>query len=62
MPQHLDQFVAEVKSDIEAFAAEYRAGHAENPEHYPLELDDDNAGVWFEQFIDFMTRDRDTTR
>jgi hypothetical protein len=57
MAQTLDQFVAEVKRDIEAFAADYRASHAANPEHFPLELGDDNAGVWLEFFMDFMTRD-----
>jgi len=56
MSQSLEQFVAEVQADIEGFAAEYRAQHAANPEHYPLELSADNAGLWIEFFVDYMTR------
>ncbi len=56
MSQSLDQFVAEVKNDIEGFATEYRAQHATNPEHYPLTLSSDNAGLWLEFFVDYMTR------
>lgn len=56
MAQNLDQFIAEVKADIEGFAAEYRKQHAANPEHYPLELGDDNEGLWAEFFMDYMTR------
>ena len=33
MALSLEEFVTEVKAEIEAFAAEYRAQHAENPEH-----------------------------
>lgn len=58
MAQSLDQFIAEVTADIQAFEAEYRKEHAANPEHYPLEMSDDNAGVWAEFFIDFMTRSK----
>ncbi|CAM3836175.1 hypothetical protein VRRI112168_02385 [Vreelandella rituensis] len=54
MALHLEQFVAEVKTDIDAFAADYKAQHAANPEHYPLELNDDNAGLWTEFFMDFI--------
>lgn len=53
----LDDFVAEVKAEIESFAAEYRAQHAKNPEQYPLVIDADNAGVWTEFFVDHMQRD-----
>jgi len=41
----LDQFADEVRRDIEAFVADYRKKHEENPEHYPLELPDNNAGL-----------------
>lgn len=57
MAQNLEQFVAEVKVEIEDFAADYRRQHAANPEHYPLDLGDDNEGLWIEFFMDFMTRD-----
>ncbi|HHX6290040.1 TPA: hypothetical protein ACVGJS_003626 [Pseudomonas aeruginosa] len=55
MAQSLDQFVEEMKQDLEAFAAQYRKSHAENPEHYPLVLGDDNAGLWLEFFTGFVT-------
>lgn len=58
MAQTLDEFIAEVKVDIEAFAAEYRAQNAANPEQYPLKLGDNNDGLWLEFFSDFMTRER----
>lgn len=61
MALSLEEFVTEVKAEIEAFAAEYRAQHAENPEHYPLALGDDNEGLWAEFFMDFMTRSVATT-
>ena len=54
----LDNFVEEVKVDIEAFAADYRKQHLANPEQFPLELGADNAGLWTEFFMDFMTRER----
>lgn len=56
MSQTLDQFVAEVEADIKAFAAQYRAEHAAEPERYPLELGDDNSGLWLEFFFDFMSK------
>lgn len=56
MSQTLQTFVSEVKTDIERFATAYQAKHAENPEQYPLSLSDDNAGLWFEFFIDFCRR------
>ncbi|SER81998.1 hypothetical protein SAMN04244573_04388 [Azotobacter beijerinckii] len=52
----LDQFADEVRRDIEAFVADYRKKHEENPEHYPLELPDNNAGLWSEFFMDFHIR------
>lgn len=56
MALHLDQFVEEVEADIKAFAAEYKAQHEANPEHFPLELGDDNSGLWVEFFQDFIEK------
>lgn len=61
MAQHLDEFITEAKRDLEAFAADYRARHAINPEHYPLQLGDDNSGLWLEFLVDFMTNGADPT-
>ena len=60
MKNSLDEFVAEVQVDIEGFAAEYRKQHAANPEQYPLTLSDDNAGLWLEFFVEYMTRENGT--
>lgn len=53
MAASLEQFVAELKIDIEKFEAAYRAKHEKNPEHYPLALTEDNEGLWFEFFITY---------
>lgn len=55
---HLDSFVKEVQSNITKFAEEYRKKHAENPEHYPLELTEDNYGLWLEFFVFYYTDGR----
>lgn len=55
MAQTLDQFIEEIKADLEAFASEYRKHHAANPEQYPLVLPDENAGLWFEFFSDHVS-------
>lgn len=56
MALHIDQFVTEVETGIKQFAEEYKAQHEANPEHFPLELGDDNSGLWIEFFFDFMAR------
>ncbi len=56
MAKSLTQFVEEVKSDLEKFEADYRAEHAKNPDQYPLVLPNNNAGLWFEFFVDFMSK------
>ncbi len=53
MSMTLDQFADEIRQDIEESVAQYRKKHEENPEHYPLELPSDNAGLWVEFFMDF---------
>lgn len=58
MALSLDDFIAEVELDIKAFAADWRAQHATDPERYPLELPDENSGLWGEFFMDFMNRDK----
>ena len=54
MAVSLDQAVIEYRKDIEAFNDAWLAKHLENPEMYPLEFEDKNAGLWFEFFITFM--------
>lgn len=59
MAATLDQFVDELRRDVEAFRADWLKNHAEAPDMYPLELPTDNEGLWLEMFIDFQTRQRD---
>jgi hypothetical protein len=49
----LDAFVKETQKDILKFAEEYRKKHNETPEQYPLVLNEDNAGLWFEFFMEY---------
>lgn len=58
MAQNIDQFAAEVSRDIELFRADWHKKHQQNPEMYPLELPEDNEGLWFEFFVEFMTSGR----
>lgn len=53
MDHSLDTFVGEMRGDIEKFAAAYKTKHDENPDHYPLVLGLNNAGLWFEFFMTF---------
>jgi hypothetical protein len=55
MAQSLDSFLAEIRKDVDRFEQAYRAKVAENPEHYPLELDSGNEGLWLELFMTFVT-------
>jgi len=52
MAQTLDQFIQEVKEALVTFEANYRKQNEEYPEECPLELPDDNKGLWWEFFCD----------
>jgi len=53
---NLDTFVTELEDDVQAFRAWWLAQHEVNPEHFPLEFEEeDNAGLWFEQFVYFAS-------
>jgi hypothetical protein len=51
----LDEFITEIKKDIKLFEKKYRKKHLQNPKNYPLEISDDNSGVWLEMFIRYTT-------
>jgi hypothetical protein len=53
MPQTLDEFVREAKMEIDRFEAWWRTKHEENPEHFPLQMEDGNEGLWREFLHDF---------
>lgn len=55
MAQNIDVFAAEVRIAISAFVDDYRLQHKANPDQFPLELGDDNRGLWWEFFVTFAT-------
>lgn len=50
----LDDFIAQMKSDLARFESEWREGHKEDPNTYPLELH--GYGDWEEQ-MNFLLGD-----
>lgn len=50
----LDTFAAELRTEIESFVRDYKAKHSDSPDYYPLELPDDNAGLWEEFFLTYL--------
>ena len=49
----LDEFTSDVLKDVIAFHTMWVDEHNKNPEAYPLEIDEDNDGIWWEQFVAF---------
>jgi hypothetical protein len=49
----LDQAVAEVHLQAEAFKADWLKLHEKSPAEYPMSIGADNAGIWFEQIMEF---------
>lgn len=55
MKQTLEDFTTEAMRDVQAFHAAYMKHHIANPEHYPLSMPEENAGLWLEFLVQFMT-------
>lgn len=53
--QTLDEFVAELRRDVDAFEKWWREQNSKNPEHFEMSFPEENSGIWFEQFLYFMT-------
>ncbi len=51
---NVHDFVSRTKEQIEQFHELWLLKHAENPEQYPLDIPDDNCGVWQEMFTIFQ--------
>ena len=51
----LQECVDELRGDVDSFEKWWKEQHAKNPDRFPLEFPEDNAGQWTEQFIWFMT-------
>jgi len=49
----INQFAIDERQRLENFVAWYKSKAKENPEQYPLELPEDNEGLWHEMFADF---------
>jgi len=49
----LDEFRQYQLDKLDAFVAYWVAENKANPEQFPLELPEDNEGVWFELFEEF---------
>lgn len=46
----LEEFIAEMKKDIDKFEVNWRKQNVAKPEHWPMEM---NEGDWYEQFLMF---------
>lgn len=46
----LDQYVQQLKKDVEEFEAMWRKNHATRPQEWPLSM---GEGDWYEQFLMF---------
>jgi hypothetical protein len=54
---NLQDAVLEEVEKIMAFKTWYSKMNIKNPEHFPLELPEDNRGVWFEMMAEFDIED-----
>ena len=50
MSQSLDEFIKEAQGCLESFKQYWLAKHNENPTEFPMELPDNNVGLWWEFF------------
>lgn len=51
----LEQFVAELRSDVDKFEADWKKNSKKSPDDYPMSFPDDNDGIWMEQFTTFLS-------
>lgn len=56
---HIKTFIKELKKDVKDFESHWMKMHKENPDDWPLSLDGDNSGEWFEQFVAWQESDRE---
>jgi ABC-type histidine transport system ATPase subunit len=52
---HIDTAVAIAHSKIEKFRSDWHSGHIANTECYPLSIESENTGIFFEQMFDAIT-------
>jgi len=52
----LSEFIKEKMDHLKAFEAFWLTSHSSDPDNFPLGMDNDNSGMWEEQF-DIFCRD-----
>lgn len=55
----LSQFVAEEERTLVKFKKWWIRMNKKEPENYPLEIEDDNQGIWFEMYMGFDEGEHD---
>lgn len=48
--QTLNEFLKEVREEVDRFERWWRQQHENDPENFPLEMPDGDEGIWWEQF------------
>jgi hypothetical protein len=59
MAMSLAEFVKLQRKRLVEFERYWRENNAKHPDMFPVEMDDDNVGLWFEQFHIFDEGNRD---
>jgi hypothetical protein len=54
MSKTIYQFVNETKKQLDDFQLFWCLQNIENPDQYPMKLDNDNDGMWNELFIAYL--------
>ena len=54
MSLRLAMFVVNMQEELLEFEKKYHAKHEENPNNYPLIMQDGNEGLWLEFFLNFL--------
>ena len=49
----LDDFITEIHSEADKFKEYWIKNHKKNPENFPMEFPENNAGIWWEMFTEF---------
>jgi hypothetical protein len=49
----LDDFVSDTIEELQRFKLWWEKMHAAEPEKYPMEMPDENAGLWFEMYLTY---------
>ena len=58
--QTLNDFIKEEQARLRKFKVWWEKNHTTNPEHFPLQMEDGNEGLWTEQLAIFEEDANDT--